>query len=289
MKADVARLYLDLMKKALSNELYLEMELRISYLLACLQLNKQVLIEPLVHPRQHLGSAYDQFLQGRKVGRVQDFSINIDGDSTTVSHVLNYYYHTCIGEKRLDNIEKCIRTCVEEKVPGDLIETGVWRGGACVYMQAILTVLGATERNVWLADSFKGYPVPKLSQDTQYDFSSRVDQAISVEEVRELFERYGLSTGNVRFLEGWFKDTLPAAPIERLAILRLDGNLYESTMDALTALYAKVSRGGFVIVDDYGPIEGCKQAIHDFLDRHRIKVALQWIDDDAVYWRVHAN
>jgi len=155
-------------------------------------------------------------------------------------------------------------------------------------MQALLTIIGATNRMLWAADSFEGYPVPNLPQDQNIDYrpAVRPDQVIYQEEVADLFRIYGLSLDNVRFLKGWFKDTLPGAPIERLAVLRLDGNLYESTMDALKALYAKVSRGGFVIVDDYGVIPACRQAIHDFLSQNGLTVELIKIDDDSVYWRV---
>src|ERR1044072_2882529 len=85
---------------------------------------------------------------------------------------------------------------------------------------------------------------------------------------------------------GWFSDTLPDAPIERLAVLRLDGDMYSSTWDALTALYAKVSPGGFVIVDDYHAVPGCKQAVDDFRPRHAIDAPLETIDWAGVFWRV---
>jgi len=81
--------------------------------------------------------------------------------------------------------------------------------------------------------------------------------AVPLEEVQALFRRYDLLDAQVRFLKGWFKDTLAGAPIERLALLRLDGDLYESTMDALVPLYDKVSPGGFVIVDDYYSCAPC--------------------------------
>jgi O-methyltransferase/8-demethyl-8-(2,3-dimethoxy-alpha-L-rhamnosyl)tetracenomycin-C 4'-O-methyltransferase len=90
--------------------------------------------------------------------------------------------------------------------------------------------------------------------------------------------------GQVRFLEGWFKDTLPEAPIDHLAVLRLDGDMYESTIQALDALYDKVSFGGFILVDDYflGP---CKQAVTDFRSRKRITDRIIDIDGKGVFWR----
>ena len=85
-----------------------------------------------------------------------------------------------------------------------------------------------------------------------------------LEHVKENFQRYGLLDEQVRFVKGWFRDTLPHVPIERLAVLRLDGDLYESTIQALDGLYHKLSPGGFVIVDDYGNVPACRQAVNDF-------------------------
>jgi len=80
----------------------------------------------------------------------------------------------------------------------------------------------------------------------------------------ENFRKYDLLDRQVRFLKGWFSETLPGCPIERLAVLRLDGDMYESTMDALKHFYPKLSAGGYLIVDDYGAAPACKTAIHEF-------------------------
>jgi O-methyltransferase len=89
----------------------------------------------------------------------------------------------------------------------------------------------------------------------------------------------------VRFLKGWFKDTLPSAPIDRLAVLRLDGDLYGSTIEALDALYPKLSAGGFVIVDDYGATPQCRQAIDDFRRDHAVEDPIEVVDWGGVYWQ----
>src|SRR5262249_42859847 len=150
--------------------------------------------------------------------------------------------------KRLDNIQFAIETILEENIPGDLIETGIWRGGAVIFMRGVLAAYGIVDRIVWAADSFEGVPPPTYPQDANLDLSPRVYPflVVSLEQVSELCARYDLLDGQVRFLKGWFKDTLRTAPIEKLAMLRLDGDLYESTIDALDPLYAKVSDGGFV-------------------------------------------
>jgi O-methyltransferase len=194
---------------------------------------------------------------------------------------------TMIGLERLDNIEHAVVTVIREQVPGDLIETGVWRGGAVIFMRAVLAAHGDTSRVVWAADSFEGVPKPDAERfpadaaDTHWTFR---ELAVSLEDVKANFARYGLLDEQVRFLPGWFRDTLPAAPIDRLAVLRLDGDLYESTMVALEALYPKVSAGGFVIVDDYA-LRGCRAAVDDYRAEHRISESLEGVDWTGVYWR----
>jgi O-methyltransferase len=195
---------------------------------------------------------------------------------------------TMIGLFRLQNLQECITDLLQRGVPGDLIETGVWRGGACIFMRAVLKAFGDTTRTVWLADSFQGLPRP---DPTTYppdrgDMLWAVQElAVSIETVKANFERYGLLDDQVRFLPGWFRDTLPTAPIGQLALLRLDGDMYESTMVALRSLYPKVSPGGYVIVDDYGAIVSCRQAVTDFRTEFAIHNELRQIDWTGVFWQ----
>jgi O-methyltransferase len=180
---------------------------------------------------------------------------------------------------------------LEREVPGDLIETGAWRGGATIFMRAILRAYGDTERVVWVADSFQGLPTPdpSLYPEDETDRSwAHAELAVSLDNVKANFERYGLLDDQVRFLPGWFRETLPAAPIERLALLRLDGDMYESTMVALESLYPKLSSGGYVIVDDYGALQGCRAAVDDFRREQAITEELKWIDWTGVFWKRRA-
>lgn len=199
---------------------------------------------------------------------------------------------TMIGLLRLDNLQQCITDVVAEGVPGDIIETGVWRGGAMIYARAVLKTLGDTERTVWCADSFEGLPPPDAGAypaDEGDRHSLAEELAVSLEDVRANFMRYELLDDHVRFLKGWFRDTLPDAPIERLAILRLDGDMYESTIVALQSLYPKVSPGGYVIVDDYGAVAACKQAVNDFRRENGIDDEIRTIDWTGSYWRRAPN
>jgi hypothetical protein len=196
--------------------------------------------------------------------------------------------HSMAGMKRLDNIQFCMEDVLGQDVPGDFIETGVWRGGSTILMRAILKAYGIKDRVVWVADSFEGLPGPnhsKFPNDRGFDFSGIKELAISLEQVRANFWRYDLLDDQVRFLKGWFRDTLPVAPIDKLAVLRLDGDLYESTMDALVHLYPKLSVGGYVIIDDYGALLPCRQAVHEYRDAHGITDQIVPIDWTGSYWR----
>jgi O-methyltransferase len=194
---------------------------------------------------------------------------------------------TMIGMARLEHLQDCIHKLLRDRVPGDLIETGVWRGGAVIFMRAALEAYGDATRLVWAADSFAGLPKPDAERypaDRGDLHWTREQLAISLEEVKRNFERYGLLDDRVRFLVGWFSETLPRAPIQRLALLRLDGDMYESTLDALRPLYPKLSRGGFAIVDDYA-LPPCRAAVEDYRREHGIAEKPIDIDGTAVYWR----
>ena len=195
---------------------------------------------------------------------------------------------TMIGVRRLRNLRTLVEDVIRSEVPGDLIETGVWRGGACILMRAVLSAYRIRDRRVWVADSFKGVPPPDVESypaDRESTYHTFPDLSVSADVVRRNIEKYGLLDNQVVFLEGWFKDTLPRAPIEALALLRLDGDLYESTIVALNSLYGKLSVGGYVIVDDYHVVAGCRQAIDDFLSDRGISPRISEIDGVGVFWQ----
>jgi hypothetical protein len=195
--------------------------------------------------------------------------------------------HTMIGAARLANFRTAIESVIHNEVPGDIIETGVWRGGACIMARAVLKAYGVTDRVVWLADSFAGLPPPdpgRYPADTGDTLHTYAQLAVSLEDVERNFKKYDLLDGQVRFVKGWFADTLAAAPIDKLAVLRLDGDMYQSTIEALMALYHKVQPGGFVIVDDFH-IPACRSAVGDFREQRRILDPIRKIDDHGVFWQ----
>jgi Macrocin-O-methyltransferase (TylF) len=194
------------------------------------------------------------------------------------------YAFTMFGKARMRNLREITETILSEGIPGDLLEAGVWRGGACIYMRGILKARGATDRRVWVADSFAGLPPPdpgKYPADKNDGHHTVTALAVTQQAVRANFARYGLLDEQVCVLEGWFKDTLPAAPIKQLSLLRLDGDMYESSIQTLDAMYWKLSPNGFVIIIDDYILAARKSAVDDF----RAMEQLEMVDGAAVYWR----
>jgi hypothetical protein len=191
-------------------------------------------------------------------------------------------------KNQLANLRRLVESTLSEGVPGDYIETGVWRGGACILVRAILAARGVTDRRVFVADSFEGLPRPNAKQypaDRASKLFSFGELAISEDEVRRNFAAYGLEDEQVVFVKGWFKDSLPKLKEQRFALIRLDGDLYESTMDALDNLYDRLSAGGYVVVDDYGVMQGCRRAVHDFLAGRGLTPEIVATDASEVWWR----
>ena len=215
--------------------------------------------------------------------------------SGAISHYQQSSAVSMVPLSRMDNLQACILDVVKDGVPGDFIETGVWRGGATIFMRAALKALNITDRLVWAADSFEGLPEPdaeKYPLEAKAFKSAAImkhynNLAVGLDEVKRNFAAYGMLDDNVRFLKGWFKDTLPSAPIGKLAIMRLDGDYYESTRDALVNLYDKLSVGGFVIIDDYGEDSWtyCRHAVEEFRAARGISDPLVKVDKPCSYWR----
>jgi hypothetical protein len=196
---------------------------------------------------------------------------------------------TMIGLKRLDNIQHCVTDVLARGIPGDLVEAGVWRGGAAIFMRAILAARREAGRRVWVMDSFKGLPKPDPESfpadagDRHWELTPYL--GIPLDVVRANFERYDLLDEQVEFLPGWFKDTLPVAPIREIAVLRIDADMYESTFEVLTFLYPRLAVGGFVIIDDYGVLPNCKAAVDDYRLAHTIDSEIKYVDWSGVYWQ----
>jgi hypothetical protein len=271
---DARTLYIDLLKNTLSFALWPEPPVPIQHSFY------------FRHPlRKKLAQMVGRFFSKR--GLVLSGIPRFTEEQRRTGRIWPGYAHSMIGRPRLDNIQFCVETVLKDGVSGDFIETGVWRGGSCILMKGILDVNGVTNRKVFVADSFAGlpppdgekYPADKGDRHHEYDVL-----AVSLEQVRANFAQYGVLDDNVVFLKGWFKDTLPVAPIEKLAVMRLDGDMYSSTIEALESLYPKLVPGGFCIIDDYA-LKGCQEAVDDFRRREGITATLEVVDWSGRFWR----
>jgi hypothetical protein len=270
------QLYLDILKRSILNEIYLDDELRVAYLRRCLTGADSFDYAVLHDIRTRRREQYDELKQSRQRGKFVNRDISDSGFS-----------HSMIGHARIDSLHDCLDIIRLQSIPGDLVECGVWRGGACIFMAGYLIAHELSGRKVIAADSYEGLPVPSLPQDMNLDLSKHLypQLAVSRETVQDNFSVYGLNNNNIVFLKGWFKDTLPDAPVEQIALLRMDGDLYESTTDILQSLYDKVADDGIIIVDDFA-IDACKAAVIDFFTARKLpNPTFQTIDWTGVWFR----
>lgn len=268
--ADPAELYLDLLKECLLGRIY----------------GPEVVHVPEQPDDPGMAEAIAELNQvGISVTRPHAFAEEVYELGRNPSVLAPARAATMIGRARLDNLHACVEQVIRDGVPGDLIETGVWRGGSTILMRAIVKARGE-ERLVCVADSFAGLPDADLeTYPLDREFAGHQKLDVGIEDVRAQFRRYGLLDDGVRFLEGWFKDTLPTLGDRAFAVVRLDGDMYGSTIEALSELYPRLRPGGFLIVDDYGAYHACRQAVADYRDAHGIAEPIEQVDWTGVFWR----
>lgn len=194
---------------------------------------------------------------------------------------------TMVGLERLNQLHQALDTIEEEKIPGNILEAGVWRGGAMIFVAQYLNVWQLSGRKVFACDSFQGLPraqkeFPVDEGDTwhSYDYLS-----VSLEQVQENFASYMVPMDNVVFVKGFFSESLENLDCGPLAILRMDGDMYSSTTQTLHQLFDKVSEGGFVIIDDW-QLEGARKAVRDFLEARSLDPHIHEIKGAGAYFRV---
>ncbi len=207
------------------------------------------------------------------------------------------YPYTMVGYARVANVYDVAQDIISQGIQGALVECGVWRGGL-VGIMATLAQKEAKGRRTWLFDSFEGLPEPTeldgvkaksyASSKSEGKLASIQQCVGTLEDVsRLLFDILKLDKKNIIFKKGWFQNTLPLEKgiIGSIALLRLDGDWYESTKCCLENLYDNVVKGGYIIIDDYGCWEGCRKAVDEFLQQRQIKVEIIPIDKDGVYFK----
>ncbi|HEX2087346.1 MAG TPA: PqqD family peptide modification chaperone [Solirubrobacteraceae bacterium] len=274
---EVRRRYLDLLARALVNLIYPEHELRVEHLERCGPEADRVAQQRLMRDiRAVRADDHAELVAAKREGRVWRGRPSPDA-------------HTMVGLRRLENLERCATRIFADGVPGDFLEAGVCQGGASIFLRALQVAYDEPDRATWLADSFAGVPAPSHPVDVadRLDLSEPVEPWLAADRrsVEENFATYGLLSDRVRFLPGWFADSLPDAPVEQIALLRLDADLYSSTREALDALYDRVPPGGYVVVDDYGALAPCRRAVDAFRAERGVAAELRWVDWTGVFWR----
>jgi O-methyltransferase len=265
--------YLWLLKRALLNLLYPELELQVRLLARDRPPETGIALKRRLRDLgEERADELARLLAGKRTGNAP-----IDGP------------HTMIGLHRLNNIERCAERLFAEGVEGDFLEAGVCQGGATIFMRALQVAHGESHRRTWVVDSFEGVPPSHKEVDRRYPL--RLEEArqpwlaCSLARVRDNFSRYGLLDAGVEWVPGWVSESLPAAPIGPLALLRIDVDLYSSTAECLDLLYDKLVPGGFLIVDDYGFLECCRDAVDAFRARRAITEPIGRIDYSGICWR----
>ena len=197
-----------------------------------------------------------------------------------------------LSEDRMNNVYHTVKSIIDNKIPGDFVETGVWRGGASIFAALILKHFNETKRNVWVCDSFEGFPENKENDEINWSSLNSWIKA-SQEDVIKNFEKFDVLGTNIKFVKGFFADTMKTIEVKEIAVLRLDGDMYNSTMDCLNALYPKLNQGGFCIIDDYCPeIPECIRAVNDYRDKHGIIESLIHFPEEpddlcpGTFWQV---
>lgn len=147
---------------------------------------------------------------------------------------------------------------------------------------------GVKNRKIWGYDSFEGLPpvnTEAFPADTaQYDISRYKALSVTQDQVRQLFQNWNVPMDDVNLVQGWFKDTLKNPEVQQIAALRLDGDYYESTIQALESLEPRVSDNGVIVIDDYEAFPGCKQAVDEYRAKKGIVDPIHNIDNIGCFW-----
>ena len=209
-----------------------------------------------------------------------------DPEARRLGHLWPTEALTMVGSERLNLLERVCIDVIREKVPGDFVECGVWRGGCSILLRGVIAALKDERRRVWLFDSFEGLPKPEVVQDANDKLWEYSYFRVPREQVEENFRLFGLLDHRVKFVKGWFRNTLPGSEVSKISILRLDGDMYDSTMVSLVNLYPRIQPGGYIVIDDYGALEPCRRAVTDYRDENKIEEPITLIDWTGVYWQV---
>lgn len=215
-----------------------------------------------------------------------------DSDKLAVHAVADF---TMTSLERRYHLLQSVRHLVKHRLPGAIVECGVWRSGSMMLVAKTLLELGDTSRDLYLYDTFEGMSAPtgadqdfasksaasRLQSEAPAKESSGVWAISSLDEVRRNMSSTGYPVSKIHYIRGKVEDTIPGHVPERIALLRLDTDWYESTAHELAHLYPRLVSGGVMIIDDYGFWLGARQAVDEFLAVSKEKLLLHRIDNSG--------
>jgi O-methyltransferase len=206
-----------------------------------------------------------------------------DFERTEIEDYLSVAPYTLTGPLRTISLIRSIRYLVQNRISGDIVECGVWKGGSMMAVAKTLLRLNDEDRCLWLYDTYAG-----MSQPTAVDISVCNVSAqdldylrVGLDDVRKAVLSTGYDEGKVFFVKGRVEEALPARMPEQIALLRLDTDWYESTYHELVHLFPRLVRGGVLIIDDYGHWQGARKATDEYLQKNSICMLLGRIDFSA--------
>jgi O-methyltransferase len=189
--------------------------------------------------------------------------------------------NSMVGPARIQNLARLAQRIEDERIPGDVVECGVYKGGTAAILARSAT-RSPLARTVWLFDTFEGMP-PATAADGPEAASWVGNLSSSPRRVKKLLRRTGADLARVRIVPGLFQDTFPLLHIQQIALLNIDADWYESVKLCLETFYNAVMPRGFISIDDYGAWPGCRRAVDEFFQSHALSYPLQPVDDTA-HW-----
>ena len=201
-----------------------------------------------------------------------------DYDAEAVRTILAVKPWTMTSPEKLNALILAVRHVVKHKIPGDIVECGVWRGGSMQATARTLLEADDTSRHLYLFDTFEGMP-PPTEEDRRQDGQSAAEllaanertsgvwAVASLEDVQEGMAQVAYPEDQVHFVPGMVEDTVPGRAPEQISVLRLDTDWYASTKHELETLYPRLVSGGVLLIDDYGWWQGSRKAVDEYLEQ----------------------
>lgn len=215
-----------------------------------------------------------------------------DFSTTEKENIESIKGFTMTSVERQVSLIRTIDYLVSNQIYGDIVECGVWKGGSMMLIANRLRQLNESNRKLFLFDTFEGMSAPDEKDVSSIDNTTAQELLAkenklhgdniwcysALDEVKSNLNKTNYPTENLFYFKGKVEDTLPEPSIDKIALLRLDTDWYESTKHELEVLYDKLVDGGILIIDDYGHWSGSQKAVDEFIEKRNLKIFLNRID-----------